>query len=118
VSRRAPPRTPPSCRTHGALVVATLWMVSGGHERWQRCLPYLPPSEGSRSAGALLLSGGVLPTTSPLRLARGGAPERLIRDGSHVGTGKVELSSGVGKEIEGAKLDAAPIGENPISGKC
>lgn len=83
------------------LVVAPLWMVGGGLERWRRCLRCLPPSRGSISAGVLLESGGALPTMSPLRPTPGGAPKRLARDGSHAGTGEVELSNGVGEKLEG-----------------
>jgi hypothetical protein len=40
------------------------------------------------------------------------------RGDSRVRTGEMELSSRVGEEAEGAELDAAPMGENPISGRC
>lgn len=40
------------------------------------------------------------------------------RDDSRIGTGETELSSRVGEEADGAELDAAPMGENPISGRC
>jgi hypothetical protein len=50
--------------------------------------------------------------------APSGVPGRLTRDDPRVRTGESEISSVVGGEMEGAKLDAAPRGENPISGRC
>jgi hypothetical protein len=68
--------------------------------------------------GALLNSGGALPAVLPLRSAPGGAPGHLTHDGSCVRNGEMEPSSRVGEVVEGAKLDAAPKGKNPISARC
>lgn len=102
----------------GALVVTPLQMVGSGHECWRRCLPFLPPGGGSKSVGALLESGSTLPVTLPLWPAPDGVLRCFACDGSRVKTGEVEFSSGVGEEVEGSELDAAPMGENPISGRC
>ena len=101
-----------------ALAVTPLRMVGGGVELWQWCLPYLPPGGSSKLIEVMLESGGAFPVALSLQPAPGGTPERLAGDDPRVGTGEAELSSRVGEEVEGAKLDAAPMGEDPISGRC
>jgi hypothetical protein len=87
-----------------------------GCRRW--CFPYLPPGGGSESVRALLNGSDTFSTVLLSRPAPSGAPERHACNDLCVGIGEMELSGGVGEDVKGAKLDAAPRSENPISGKC
>jgi hypothetical protein len=90
------------------LAIACLLTVGGDLGCRRRCLPHLPP------VGESLKGSGPLFAVLLLGAAPGGALGRHACDGLCVGTNEMELSGGVGEEVEGAKLDVVPRSENAI----